>query len=875
MRQQLKINGIWAILPQNFKVTIKRTNPLFNSEGDFSFPFNIDPRLNKAILESAADPLGRFSLRRLNGLPVEYWFDGQLMFRGYCEVKDSLTFKDTISLNFNSGVRSITERVKDMNAQDVSVERLQLGYACTGLRFSGDEKHEEIHLPDAGYMEGSNWGPVDASYVHPTCPAYDTGYIPAPVKNALYTLDDAFNVTRDSREFPYCNTRVAIDLEDANRLLVLDYKRRDSAPCMYVMYWLKRLFRDLDIAITNNFEQMEDMCRLAFFSTFPKYTTEEWEELPHYGEAAGLQADFEFVKDPYTDEVTPFGGWAMWKDILPQYDLGNPYSCTAVFFHANMGLYHYSRWLTPGEMFHPYYRMKESRKGENAGEPAAEYEWDNAVDYYGFRPAFLSSKQYPDTKVQTILDDLHDIFGLRIIYDTVTNHARVCYIKDVLDNAPTKYIPAEYHGKPVVTRSLNPGIIITYGKERADDSFSVAEAAYDYDMPDNEKMVVSQPFADTLSMVHNSTDHHTYYDPRTGNAAVIAVDPDSDELQQGATPFEVGQFNDYLASVTDKDKATTRKASFEPVVCNDVSNSLRATATVPDASPSATVPDASPSVKSNLVPFPGADKNSVSTDNMYETLQSDEAILPSTASYDQPANRDSLSRWFAMCGLTGTSRYGLAPDLENMNGQPLFRFTLKLNYASNSGECCDMTKSDSPLQKWQDGKHYVLGFMRGAGNDSGIEYDSNTFNQDGTRGWESVVGTPTFTSDSVDQFGNVFDYNGTDEGGIDQTERLSLKLDARKVKSYNPDGTPTFYPIDSSLANRGLAVRMLSSLLHFETHRKTITHKAAIAIGAIMNIDWCAQYPMQDCVGFINSIQVDLSENGVGESTIEQYILDE
>ena len=874
MRQQLKINNIWAVLPQNFKVTIKRTNPLFNNEGDFSFPFSLDPRLNKPIIESACDPHGRFSLRRLNGLPIEYWFDGQLMFRGYTEVKDSLQFKDTIQLNFNSGVRSITEQVKDMNAQDVSVERWQLGYACTGIRFAQERKAELVTWENVlawGQLFGGA-AIVTARYDHVLCPAFDTEYADAPVKNALYTSPDAINVIKDSREFPYCNTRVAIDLEDANRLLVLDANRRDSAPCMYVLYWLKRLFKDLGISITNEFEQMEDMTRLAFFSTFPKYTTEDWSTLPSYNNPPSIPAEqqvhFHAYRNPYTNDVTPFGTWDMWRDIIPQFEFGLPYLCRAVFFHANMQVHQKNPLSTGTGMNFSPFGLVTAKKGEQPYEPACEHTFEGIEGEYGFRPAFLSSEQYPNTKVQTILDDLHDIFGLRIIYDTVTNHARVLYIKDVFANAPVLPFPAEFHTEPVVTRTLNPGIIVTYGKERADDSFSVAEAAYDYDMPENERMVVQQPFSDTLRMVFNSTDHKTYYDPKTGNTAIIAIDEESDADNQDATAMEVGQWNDYRYAVNDPDKAKSYKANFEPIVCNNV---VAGAATVP-----ATVPNASALGNSNLVPYPGADQNCVSTDNMYETFQSNERTI------EPPADGNLLTLWLGdwyEITEAGKYGYGLLPDIDNLNGQPLYKLSILIDYASNNGECCDMTKDDSPLQKWQDGKHYVLGFMRGAGNDSGLEFDMGTaenpvFNDDGTRGWKSVVGTPTFTADSVDQFGNVFDYNGKETGGIDQSERLSLKLDARKVKSYDEEGNPTFYPIDADLANRGVAVKMLSSFLHFDTHHHKVTRKATVAVGFIMDIDWCAQYDMQQCVGFVNSIQFELSENGVGESTIEQLVME-
>lgn len=865
MRQQLKINGIWAVLPANFKVTIKRTNPLFNTEGDFSFPFNLSVAENRAIIQSAADPHGRFALRRLNGLPVEYWFDGQLLFRGYTEVKSSVQFKDTISLNFVSGIKSITQRVKDMKANEVSVERMQIGYACTGIKLDF-LMHGEVETRHMKISTGqANFVGVDMQRYNVLSMPYESGFISAPVKNALYFDRDKMNLDKDSRTYPFCNTRVAMSYDETDSddkvFKVLSFDRRDAAPCMFVLYWLKRLFMDLNVSYTNEFEDMEDMCRLAFFSVFPKYSVEHFSSAP----IQGAEEDY----DRYSDNVDYYADWTKWSGVLNrcQFDFGKPYwgaqNCnigklgTKWGYQQDIGLDYSNRKLNGVNVYDEGYQ--ESGYHDFASDHEA----------FSFRPAYLSGQQYPEQKVQTIIDDLHNIFGLRIIYDTVTNHARVCYIKDIMHNTPTKTLPCEFVGEPLVTRALNPGIIVTYGKERKDDDTEAAAAVYDYDMPAgikdasgqtviNPAKVVAQSYAATISTPPISTDTTTYYDRLTCNAHRVMVDKDSEKNDQGAQYFEAGAWNDYRQNVTDEENAQSIKASFEPVGVRDVSKNHAG---------------------NDIVPYVDAEQAFL-PDMMYETLQNIEENRPEDNLFWNPTveKMDRTLYQLTKIGffaeeITKNQAIFSVRHSYAATGELLYKQTVLLKYASNNGECCDMTASDSPLQKWQDDGHYVLGFMRGPGNDGHVAEDAD-FNADGTKGWNTVVGTPTFTADSVDQFGNVFDYNGSAAGGIDQSQRLSLKLEARKVFGYDEDGNPDFYPCDNEeIAKRGVVAKMLGEYLYFMANKNTVTHRASVAIGAVMNIDWCAYYPMQGVTGFINSIQLELSENGVGEATIEQYAL--
>ncbi|MBM6865686.1 hypothetical protein H6A66_10980 [Bacteroides caecigallinarum] len=167
---------------------------------------------------------------------------------------------------------------------------------------------------------------------------------------------------------------------------------------------------------------------------------------------------------------------------------------------------------------------------------------------------------------------------------------------------------------------------------------------------------------------------------------------------------------------------------------------------------------------------------------------------------------------------------------------------------------------ESPLQTYDPG--LVLGIMRGAGNKSGVEYEAN-YDGEGNSSWSQTVANYSFTSDSCDNYGRFFDYNGTEAGGADQTGRFSLKLVAGK------DG----YPIDSQYADRGLVSKFLSEYLYFMANKKTVVLTVRMNITQIIGIDFLKRYKIGDFVGFINKVSYTLDVNGVTDATIELYTL--
>ena len=304
-----------------------------------------------------------------------------------------------------------------------------------------------------------------------------------------------------------------------------------------------------------------------------------------------------------------------------------------------------------------------------------------------------------------------------------------------------------------------------------------------------------------------TNDTTCYYDNRTGNAYRVKVDK-----QTGMNPalMEVGGFRDYnIGEGSDEDKEEI-SINFTPAIINDVNGSEV--------------------VKKAMAGEEGQQILAVFVDQ--ELLSNEKVELK------------------------------LVPSIWGLSIDKLGKTTIEITFSYETKENFDRTETDtSPLRTYDAG--YTLGIMRGPGNDSGIEYSNPNYDGENNSVWTQTVTNYSFTSDSCDNYGRFFDYNGTEEGGADQTGRFSLKLVAGK------DG----YPIDSQYADRGLVSKFLSEYLYFMANKKTVVLTVRMNITQIIGIDFLKRYKIGDFVGFINKVSYTLDVNGVTDATIELYTL--
>ena len=343
-RLQIKINSQWVELSEDFSITLEQSNPLFNDQGTFSFPFEIPLEPNREIFKNIADPWGDINLKDIDRMPAELWVDGIMIYSGVIETDDEVEFEDTLPVTFISGNSDFMDRIEGMNAKDIPLDReIKLGYRVesAGVTYQNQNNNMfiTIYLGD-GIMNYTESNESD----------------PYPIK-------------------PYCNARVCTP-NDAGNYNILEPRRPYSGVCFYVMYILDCFFKYLNIAVQkNDLSTMEDMCRLAFFST------------QCHTEAKGEEFS------------------VSWNDIMMNNFMGSSFSL--------------------------HYDLKYQKiPGLNSYRTIATFLTQNFS--YKARNVYATNENIPDVSMEDLIDDLQNAFGVRFLYDSAKNTMDVIYIKDIL-----------------------------------------------------------------------------------------------------------------------------------------------------------------------------------------------------------------------------------------------------------------------------------------------------------------------------------------------------------------------------------------------------------------------------------------------------------
>ena len=163
-----------------------------------------------------------------------------------------------------------------------------------------------------------------------------------------------------------------------------------------------------------------------------------------------------------------------------------------------------------------------------------------------------------------------------------------------------------------------------------------------------------------------------------------------------------------------------------------------------------------------------------------------------------------------------------------------------------------------------------------------------------------MAGLYALSLDSIDNMGNEYDYNGSQEG-IGPGERFSLKICSYKPFRYKGSGAslqistdpkqwandPSWLiPCNSDIYNsqtgqletkirsRGLYDSFMSELCYFLLNRKKYIIKAETTVAELADIPnhWLERFEIEGKIGFINKIKYQLSvEKELGEVEIEFY----
>ena len=432
---------------------------------------------------------------------------------------------------------------------------------------------------------------------------------------------------------------------------------------------------------------------------------------------------------------------------------------------------------------------------------------------------YATNENFPDQLVTDIIKDLSTAFGIRFVYDTTNNRMDIVYIKDILKSDEIKDLKVGILSQ-TLTKDKAGGIRLTYGNE--DDT--------QFNYTDFSNVEEFNTYNEILEKGFNQYDKVCKIDRTTGNAYRVKVDKET-----GGNPslFEVGGYRDYVESVASEEE-DEMSVSFSPVIVNSVSVQK-------NDDGSTTVLGSGNGHRRSLSRSILRRGEDVERGSEVLAIFADVKLVADTV-YDKD---------FWGPGMTQNEAS------EQKRGQAPIAHLKAL-----CQELYDEESSDEPpLRSYDAG--YTLGIMRGPGNDSGVEITASNYDGEGNDSWVQTVGSYAFTSDSCDMYGSFFDYNGTEEGGADQSGRFSLKLVAEK------DG----YPIGDNYKGRGLVAKFLSEYLYFMAHKKTVTLTVKMSITQIIGIDFLKRYKVGDYVGFINKVSYTLTNYGVENVAVEMYVL--
>lgn len=438
---------------------------------------------------------------------------------------------------------------------------------------------------------------------------------------------------------------------------------------------------------------------------------------------------------------------------------------------------------------------------------------DLQVDESFYYKVYPTEKNFPDVGVSEVVESMFNAFGLKIWTDPTTGHVHVVYIKDILrDN---EVIDADMH---ILNKSVSyskvKGVRLTYGGDEDDTAFHYENFS--------EKIELVYDYKKLVKKELSPFDKTLYINPNTGNRYRVKIDKEAEEegKKDELFPvlFEVGQFDDYVVG-EDCEDAVKLKIGFTPLIENDTTSRKQGT---------------------------------IETERT-QCL----ALYVDGAEVDKPreVHTQLMGNESKLFGVITTHTYWV-----RLKQQRFINFSEERN--------------ENPITAHDCG--FMLGVMRGPGSRSGYSVQIPDYDGNGNSAWVPVEDDYAFTADTMDAYGNHYDYNGTSDGiGVPISERISLKThipSAEELGLKDASGKP-LYALTGDAAKRGLADRFMSEYMYFLLHRKTVSMDVDTTLSQLTSLSWFKQLRISDTVGRLKSRSYTLTNSGVSDMSIELYTI--
>ena len=908
----LKVNGHELALRPGQSISFEDQNPLFNDVEMFSYPFEMPFEKNRVLLQNVDDPTSDLRPIDFEHQPAIVYAEGIPYRSGTTVIQEDETLESGMAMNLDAATQSFDDLIGDLKCNDVPLkDRIQIGEKIghvhvevkydyeIKIKYDGKKGDKEYH-----YNKDTAVGDFEPSVTAFSYPGLCqvTGSKQVAVENTsktkIYPKGEKVIVPREKYDYAnstfinvtdaygensehwgeggakYCNARVCykhyglnedgttssdvMSLKEHNQLggdvyedhypyWVLDADRPASGLCFYVLYFLDCLFAYLGVEFDKTaLLAVEDFKHLCFFSTHIRYDVEE---------VAGY---------PTFTNLTDVNKWLTSRGCGGQLAFGEPEPKSIEEF----------KYCKNGEIDPETGKKKFVTVKVGDGEVQSIETKVLRTDITKFEAKILSmwanSDCFPEESVKTVLDSLQASFGIRFYYDYERHKVTAYLLRDVFRSQAD---PLEFQGTVHQMHKVSEKITGFRMKYSAESTSKEQEQYirrqkrdYDTDFDYREypegRTVIDKTFEEIVNTV-SSTNTNVYVDRTTGNAYRIKINKEATTTSDMKPAlFEVAQFHGIEVgdcSPENEDFVKEYVSDFQPISFNDVNYEGRVSA--------------------------GSEEEIPLTDGVdtYDVKGMKSGGQPMLVAYvDEDMEHEFV---------------------EQKINNPLSAVLVDLYLTEvlkmvESYDPSDTDEGESPLQDYDWG--LAVAMMRGGGTDMEIQRYDPGYDGFGNDKWRTVAGEYALTTDTMDQMGNQFDYNGT-MSGIGDGERFSLKITAYRSFRYkyvdgklkistnpkewsdpswlvpcDPDVEDQQHRVQEKIRSRGLYDSFMSELAHFLLNRKKYRIKVGVDIGQLADIPnhWRERWRIGDKVGYINKVSYELSvDKALTEAEIEFYAI--
>ena len=786
----------YATLPEDASITITDTSEIFASGDVWSHSFTLNVRANAHIFGTAGDMHGSRLHDQLDRRRARLWVEGLPMYLGYLRLDDEaeVDASGDVDVRFESGQKTFEEMIEGISAQEVSVgDKVKIGIALNRKRVAvihdmsvsytldgleayavKDPQLEDVRKETYGYGSKYGYGTLTGKtqYVQ-RWPKLVKSYGEVLTSNGNPTTIDFTNVQTpyDGTEaHPFCNINICYPLKvnkNGEEVAGRGYTTRlahgdpttdggdnqtrfNNAPNFYLLYFVDRLFKDLQIHIEENQAMdVEDLRRVFLLNygcfyeeiedTYAPYEQDEHRTPTEKRERYG-QYYMPIIAQKYEHSLirrwmragqyaTGARGLENKGKILLRNVEVKRNSSTLLSVGSLEGLVMTAEMPVQGGYEEDLEVLSIDRTGlEGPGE------WEG---YYSAYTAYATGENYPKVEISEIIDAMKSTFGIRLLFSNDYSTVRIVLLRNVFRSQEVQDIDCDVVAPDVKTENSVRGFRMTYGKGTEDtsfyykgfnDMFSRAGKIWKdtSDKHDYSQWDLNADYGEIKQYV-SAMNKKCYVTPLTGNAYIIKVDEDEDVLFPSL--FEAAGFMDAEdgdCSRLESESGTVEEVQVgaSPVIMNEVGNTYA-------------------SLFSGDLKAPAPD-----------IIRSDDG---------EAVSGWGDTSWLATYGRMTTESRSVSYNVGDLTVSGLldiyvsegFQIRLLDNYGiSNGGTPFD--EADPGLQ---------FGIMRSSGDDAYVRYfddpDDNEKDENGNENdaWEIVPGSGAISHhDTCDGYGNQWSY---------------------------------------------------------------------------------------------------------------------